>query len=69
MFSKFSKAKQKKCHRNTLHIHCKQIGNPAEILEAQKEFYHKLSDDYFFNLDCMNYTNAYVFVYLFHVTP
>ena len=63
-FLNLEKAKQKKCQIKALHIHGQRISNPAEILKAQKEFYHKLfSVDYLDHnkslLDCMNYTNAY----------
>ena len=63
-FLNLEKAKQKKCQIKALHIHGQCISNPAEILKAQKEFYHKLfSVDYLDHnkslLDRMNYTNAY----------
>ena len=58
-FLNLEKAKQKKCQIKALHIQGQRISNPAEILKAQKEFYHNLfSVDYLDQnkslLDCMN---------------
>ena len=51
-FLNLEKARQKKCKIKALHIHGQRISNPAEILKAQKEFYHKL-----FSVNYLDKTN------------
>ena len=54
-FLNLEKAKQKKCQIRALDIHGKCIGNPAEILKVQKEFYHKL-----FSIDYLDYNKSLI---------